>query len=276
MDVEARLAEPSHATGSPSVASRSGAPRPASRPNGSPAIALDVDVEHAATHVLGRAKKQAALLRRVAEEPERRPDAPTHRGGPERGRAAPAAREARPRGVLGAPSPRPRTETILDGDGPVTLTDDQRDALVPIRDAIKRQVAETFLLHGVTGSGKTEVYLRAIAEALEAGRQALVLVPEITLTHQLVARVRARFGDEVAVLHSGLKPGERLAQWERLRTGDTRIAVGARSALFAPLENLGLIVIDEEHDGAYKNEEGFRYHAADLATVGSPPRPAVR
>ena len=227
-------------------------------------IALDVDVEHAATHVLGRAKKQATLLRRVAEEPG---GVPTRRLTAEEPNVGALLRQLEKRGLV-AFWERPRlatTETILDGEGPVTLTDDQHEALVPIRDAIKRQVAETFLLHGVTGSGKTEVYLRAIAEALEAGRQALVLVPEITLTHQLVARVRARFGDEVAVLHSGLKPGERLAQWERLRTGDTRIAVGARSALFAPLENLGLIVIDEEHDGAYKNEEGFRYHAADLA-----------
>ena len=227
-------------------------------------IALDVDVEHAATQVLGRAKKQAALLRRIAEEKE---GVPTRRLTAEDPNVGALLRNLEKRGLV-AFSERPRlitAESILDGDGPVTLTEDQRDALVPLRDAVKRQVAETFLLHGVTGSGKTEVYLRAIAEALEAGRQALVLVPEITLTHQLVARVRARFGDEVAVLHSGLKPGDRLAQWERLRTGDTRIAVGARSALFAPLEDLGLIVIDEEHDGAYKNEEGFRYHAADIA-----------
>ncbi len=228
------------------------------------ALDVDVDVEHAATEVLGRAKKQAALLRRIAEEQD---GVQTRRLTAEEPNAGALLRQLEKRGLV-AFSERPRlasTETILDGDGPVTLTDDQRDALVPLRDAIKRQVAETFLLHGVTGSGKTEVYLRAIAEALEAERQALVLVPEITLTHQLVARVRSRFGDEVAVLHSGLKPGDRLAQWERLRTGDTRIAVGARSALFAPLEDLGLIVIDEEHDGAYKNEEGFRYHAADLA-----------
>ncbi|MFP8877912.1 MAG: primosomal protein N', partial [Myxococcota bacterium] len=107
--------------------------------------------------------------------------------------------------------------------------------------------------------------LRAVGAALEQGRQALLLVPEITLTHQIVARVRSRFGDGLAVLHSGLRPGERLEQWQRLRAGATPIAVGARSALFAPLENLGVIVIDEEHDGAYKNEEGFLYHARQLA-----------
>ena len=125
--------------------------------------------------------------------------------------------------------------------------------------------SETFLLHGVTGSGKTEVYLRAVAESLRIGRQALVLVPEITLTHQILGRLRARFGDRLAVLHSGLRPSERLAQWERLRRGQTPIAVGARSALFAPIQELGVIVIDEEHDTAYKNEEGFRYHAHSLA-----------
>jgi primosomal protein N' (replication factor Y) len=137
--------------------------------------------------------------------------------------------------------------------------------LEPVTTAIRDRRAERFLLHGVTGSGKTEIYLRAVSSALESGRTALVLVPEITLTHQIVARLRARFGDALAVLHSGLRPGERLAQWERLRRGETPIAVGARSALFAPLRNLGVIVIDEEHDPAYKNEEGFRYHARDLA-----------
>ena len=227
-------------------------------------VAQDIDIEFAATQTLARAPKQARLLRRIASA---RAGIETRQLTSEDANAGAALRALAKRGLVGF-SERPRllsTETVLDGGGPVTLTDDQRDALVPLREAIKRQVDETFLLHGVTGSGKTEVYLRAIAEALEAGRQALILVPEITLTHQIVARVRARFGDEVAVLHSGLKPGERLAQWERLRSRQTRVAVGARSALFAPLESLGLIVIDEEHDGAYKNEEGFRYHTSDLA-----------
>lgn len=228
-------------------------------------LARDIDVEFAARETLSRAPRQAELLRRIAAA---KGGLPTRALTADDPNAGAALRALAKRALIGF-SERPRlasTESVLDGGGEVTLTDDQRNALEPLCDAIKRQVAETFLLHGVTGSGKTEVYLRAIAQALEAGRQALVLVPEITLTHQIVARVRARFGDEVAVLHSGLKPGERLAQWERLRTGQTAIAVGARSALFAPLESLGLIVIDEEHDGAYKNEEGFRYHASDLAT----------
>ncbi|HEX3764005.1 MAG TPA: primosomal protein N' [Kofleriaceae bacterium] len=124
-----------------------------------------------------------------------------------------------------------------------------------------------FLLHGVTGSGKTEVYLRVIAVALAAGRTALVLVPEISLTPQLAARFRARFGDLVAILHSGLSETARLGEWSRLRRGEARIAVGARSAVFAPLAELGVIVVDEEHDGSFKQDEGVRYHARDVALV---------
>ncbi len=227
-------------------------------------VAPGIDVEGAATTTLARATRQASLLRKIATAPH---GIATRALTANDSSVGALLRALAGRGLV-VFDERPRlmaTETILDGGHEVTLTDDQSEALGPIRDAIKRQVPERFLLHGVTGSGKTEVYLRAIAEALEAGRQALVLVPEITLTHQIVARVRARFGDQVAVLHSGLKPGERLAQWERLRSRQTLIAVGARSALFAPLDALGLIVIDEEHDGAYKNDEGFRYHARDFA-----------
>ena len=125
----------------------------------------------------------------------------------------------------------------------------------------------TTLLHGITGSGKTEVYLQAAATALEAGQQVLVLVPEIGLTPQLVGRFRARFGDHVAVLHSGLTGVERLRSWRRIRSGHARVAVGARSALFAPFSNLGLVVVDEEHDDSYKQDDGVRYHARDLAVV---------
>ncbi|HPG25329.1 MAG TPA: primosomal protein N', partial [Myxococcota bacterium] len=223
-----------------------------------------VDAEAIAATSLARAKRQAELLCEIAEAPEGLPTARLTRRD---GNAGALLRQLERRGLV-AFEERPRltaASSVLDGGARVELTSDQREALGPIRDAIKRQVHETFLLHGVTGSGKTEVYLQAVEEALDADRQALVLVPEITLTHQIVARLRARFGDRVAVLHSGLKPGERLAQWERLRAGQTAIAVGARSALFAPLERLGLVVIDEEHDGAYKNEEGFRYHARELA-----------
>jgi len=223
-----------------------------------------LDLRDACDRLLARADQQAALLRRIAEARDGLPTRALTRGDA----GAASLLRALARRKLVVFEQRPQLEApddFLDGGDAVELTEDQALALRPIRDAIKRQVAETFLLHGVTGSGKTEVYLRALAETRAAGRQALVLVPEITLTHQIVARVRARFGDQVAILHSGLKPGERLAQWERLRTGQTAIAIGARSALFAPLESLGLIVIDEEHDGAYKNDEGFRYHTRELA-----------
>lgn len=124
-----------------------------------------------------------------------------------------------------------------------------------------------FLLHGVTGSGKTEVYLRVIAEARVRGLSALMLVPEIALTPQLVSRFRARFGDELAVLHSELSERERAQAWHGLRSGRVSLAIGARSALFAPVQKLGVIVVDEEHDASFKQEDGFRYQARDLALL---------
>jgi primosomal protein N' (replication factor Y) len=111
------------------------------------------------------------------------------------------------------------------------------------------------------------VYLRAIAACRARNRGALVLVPEIALTPQLIARFRARFGDDVAVLHSGLSDRDRHAMWKRLRRGELEVAIGARSALFAPVCNLGLVVVDEEHDGSFKQEEGTRYHARDMALL---------
>lgn len=124
-----------------------------------------------------------------------------------------------------------------------------------------------FLLHGVTGSGKTEVYLRVIAEARARGKGSLMLVPEIALTPQLVSRFRSRFGDAIAVLHSELTDRERNDAWRALRDGRVQVAIGARSALFAPVHDLGVVVVDEEHDGSFKQEEGFRYHARDMALV---------
>jgi primosomal protein N' (replication factor Y) len=152
------------------------------------------------------------------------------------------------------------------GTSPFTLTEPQGHAVERLTAALASGFA-TFVLHGVTGSGKTEVYLRVIAEARAAGRGALVLVPEIALTPQLAARFRARFGDDVAVLHSALPPGERLAAWRKLRAGEVGIAVGARSAVFAPVQALGVVVVDEEHDSSFKQEEGVRYHGRDLAVV---------
>jgi primosomal protein N' (replication factor Y) (superfamily II helicase) len=150
---------------------------------------------------------------------------------------------------------------------PPVLTDEQATAVAAIVGALGAAPFTPFLLHGVTGSGKTEVYLQVIAEGLARGKTALVLVPEISLTPQLAARFRARFGDQVAILHSGLTEQARLGEWSRLRRGEARIAVGARSAVFAPLEALGVIVVDEEHDGSFKQDEGVRYHARDVALV---------
>ncbi len=124
---------------------------------------------------------------------------------------------------------------------------------------------QNFLLHGVTGSGKTEIYLRAIGRAMRQGRQALVLVPEIALTAQLVRRFAARFPGKLAVLHSGLSMGERYDEWRRLRHGQAMLAIGSRSAAFAPLPNLGLIIVDEEHESSYKHDGPPRYHARDTA-----------
>ncbi|HWP06722.1 MAG TPA: primosomal protein N' [Polyangiaceae bacterium] len=152
-------------------------------------------------------------------------------------------------------------------DVPPKLTPAQENAVGAIILRLERSEKRAFLLEGVTASGKTEVYLRAAARCLELGRGVIVLVPEIALTPQLVARFRARLGSRIAVLHSGLGERERHAMWRSLRSGEVRIAVGARSALFAPVQNLGLVVVDEEHDGSFKQEEGVRYHARDMALL---------
>lgn len=153
------------------------------------------------------------------------------------------------------------------GDGPPPEpTADQARALEALTAALGTGF-RPFLLEGVTGSGKTEVYMRLIEAARARGQGALVLVPEIALTPQLVGRFRGRFGDEVAVLHSGLSDGERHDEWWRLRRGEAKVGVGVRSAVFAPVADLGVVVVDEEHDGSFKQEEGLRYHARDLAVV---------
>ena len=161
----------------------------------------------------------------------------------------------------------PFFRTPVDRDRPPEPSAAQRLALDAIGGAIDEKTGEAFLLHGVTGSGKTEVYLRAIDRARAAGLGALLLVPEIALTPQLVARFRARFGDEIAVLHSGLTMRRRDDAWQALRRGRVQVAIGARSALFAPVSDLGLIVVDEEHDPSFKQDEGFRYHARDMALL---------
>src|SRR5438128_2809295 len=143
----------------------------------------------------------------------------------------------------------------------------QAQALRELSEATDAGAFAPFLLHGVTGSGKTWVYLEAIAHARARGLGALALVPEIALTPQLAGRFRARFGGDVAVLHSGLSAGERVAEWHRVRDGRAGIVVGARSAVWAPVRQLGIIVVDEEHEPSYKQEDRLRYHARDLALV---------
>jgi primosomal protein N' (replication factor Y) (superfamily II helicase) len=152
----------------------------------------------------------------------------------------------------------------INRDAPLTLNEDQQNAIDAILDTLRRGAHETFLVHGVTGSGKTEVYIQAIEEVVKYGRQAIVLVPEISLTPQTVGRFRARFAD-VAVLHSRLTDADRHAQWKRIASGRISVVVGARSAIFAPVPHLGLIVLDEEHESSFKQGTAPRYHARDVA-----------
>ncbi len=144
-----------------------------------------------------------------------------------------------------------------------TLTEDQQRAV----DSIRSDSRTVQLLHGVTGSGKTEIYLSLIADCLKQGKTAVFLVPEISLTPQMLAQLRSRFGKNAAIMHSGLSAGEKFDEWWRLRSGEAKIAVGARSAVFAPLENLGVIVIDEEHDSSYQSETAPRYNTFDIANL---------
>ena len=144
-----------------------------------------------------------------------------------------------------------------------TLTPDQQRAVKTICED-ERTVQ---LLHGVTGSGKTEIYLTLIAKCLQEGKSSIFLVPEISLTPQMLSQLRARFGKQAAILHSGLSAGERFDEWWRLRTGEAKIAIGARSAIFSPLENLGVIIIDEEHDSSYSSESAPRYNTFDVALL---------
>ncbi len=214
-----------------------------------------------------RAPRQAALLERLLAEGslevrtlERdRPGARQALRGLEKKGLVDVGQQARRR--------RPAA-TDLPPPAPVQhLTTEQAAALERILPALDADRSETFLLHGVTGSGKTEVYLRAISHCLALGRSAILLVPEISLTPQLTQRVTAVLGEQVAVLHSGLGQGERLDEWRRLQAGQARVALGARSAVFAPVADLGLVVIDEEHDSSYKQSERLPYNGRDLALV---------
>lgn len=148
---------------------------------------------------------------------------------------------------------------------PLTLTPEQKFAVESIKEAINLEITKTFLLHGVTGSGKTEVYLQLIDIVLKKGKQAIVLVPEISLTPQTVSRFENRFGSIIALTHSKMSNSERITQWNRARTGEAKIMIGPRSAIFTPFENLGIIIIDEEHESTYKSETNPKYHAREVA-----------
>lgn len=147
------------------------------------------------------------------------------------------------------------------------LTPNQKIVFGEILKGIQSKKFYPFLIYGVTGSGKTEIYLRAIEEVLKTGREAIVLVPEISLTPQLISRFKDRFGDIFSLLHSGLSRGERFDQWRRIWKAEVKIAIGPRSAIFAPFKNLGIIIVDEEHDPSYKQEDKLKYHARDIAVV---------
>jgi primosomal protein N' (replication factor Y) len=232
--------------------------------------------EDALARSLGRSKQRRALLdlleaqRRVADDPDDGWVAIGDLRGP-----FPRVRELLEPLVdqeLVAQIERPRRMDPFDTgthapNEPQTPTADQAEALSALYEDVDAGEFRSALLHGITGSGKTEVYLQLIAHVRRTGRGAIVLVPEIALTPQLSDRFRARFGDEVAVLHSGLTPRQRLDAWLRIRAGELPIVIGARSAIFAPLPALGVIVVDEEHDPSFKQEEGVRYHARDLALV---------
>jgi primosomal protein N' (replication factor Y) len=154
----------------------------------------------------------------------------------------------------------------IEKEKPLILNDEQINAVEKIAKNLIENIFKVFLLHGITGSGKTEVYLQIIQKCIEQGKQAIVLVPEIALTPQTVARFKNRF-DKIAIMHSSLTETQRISEWRKMQMGDINIVVGARSAIFAPLTNVGVIIIDEEHDSSYKQDRTPRYNARDLAIV---------
>ncbi|HSK62670.1 MAG TPA: primosomal protein N', partial [Pyrinomonadaceae bacterium] len=161
----------------------------------------------------------------------------------------------------------PLAHTQLPETDEHTLTSAQQTVLDKILDQVKQETYAAFLLHGVTGSGKTEIYIRAMSAALERGRSAMMLVPEIALTPVFSRRLRSHFGDQVAIFHSSLQKGERFDEWTRVKNGEARVVIGTRSAVFAPVQNLGLIVVDEEHESTYRQQESPYYNARDVAIV---------
>ncbi|GGN49466.1 primosomal protein N' [Oceanobacillus indicireducens] len=159
----------------------------------------------------------------------------------------------------------PYNDDAIERTDPLPLKPEQQQAIEPILASIENNEHEVILVHGVTGSGKTEIYLQAIQEVIKKGKEAIVLVPEISLTPQMVKRFKGRFGRNVAVMHSALSAGEKFDEWRKIQRKEVQVVVGARSAIFSPFENLGIIIIDEEHETSYKQEDQPRYHARDVA-----------
>ena len=169
----------------------------------------------------------------------------------------------------------PLEQAPLERPTDYVLTPDQKNVMAQIAVPLRAKEYEAFLLHGVTGSGKTEVYIRAIRIALSLGRSALMLVPEIALTPVFSRRLRAHFGSSVAIFHSSLSRGERFDEWSRVRNGDARVVIGTRSAVFAPIRNLGLVIIDEEHESTYRQQDSPHYNGRDTAIVRAQKENAV-
>lgn len=229
-------------------------------------LMLSLNDEELAKHEnLKLPEKQAAVIRALSDA--RRPLSQEHLARVARCGSGPITALRRKRLVLAtlersepaAPAARP-----VDATGDLTLNSQQRGALARILEVLREQKYRTFLLHGVTGSGKTEVYIQAIREVVAYGRQAIVLVPEISLTPQTIRRFSARF-EKIAVLHSHLSDAERHRHWQQIAAGNVQVVVGARSAVFAPTPHLGLIVIDEEHETSFKQDTTPRYHAREVA-----------
>jgi primosomal protein N' (replication factor Y) len=228
-------------------------------------LAPGIDPE--STPLPPQATKQRTILRALASAKDGLPRSEAAAGNPAALAALIRRGLVRVREVEAMRDPFARPEGLPPPDSPREATADQAEAISLVRAAIAEARFLPVLLHGVTGSGKTEVYLQAIERALAEGHQALVLVPEIALTPLTVQRFLSRFGGRVAVLHSGLRGGERYDAWRRIRRGEADIVVGVRSAVFAPLPRLGIVVVDEEHDPSYKQDEAPRYHGRDVAIM---------
>ncbi|MCD8138521.1 MAG: primosomal protein N' [Planctomycetaceae bacterium] len=216
-----------------------------------------------------RAPKQANALRRIAKFFAEHPDETLPADHPNIKDDAPAAmlRSLAERGLIRMEETVAAAETSYEAPAPeITLSPEQAAAVGAMTSGLESGGFCSYLLHGITGSGKTEVYIRMIDQVLRAGRGALVLVPEISLTPQTVSRFTRRFG-RIAVLHSNLGEGERASHWRSLCSGEVKLAVGARSAVFAPVQNLGLVVVDEEHERSYKQDNDPRYNARDVAIM---------